>query len=180
MTSELTFNPLIGYTEWERAKWHDWFLDGRGQALNVGTGPHGDGRLQTIGELVRHIFSAEKRYIDRLCGRAITETGSIPTDDVEALFQFGRLSRKNLMEFIEQLPSREWDQIKEFPLMNSTIRATHKKVVMHIVMHEIRHWAQIATLLRVGGFPLGEFHDFLFSPVFGGELQKVREQGTKA
>jgi len=180
MAVELTFSNLIEYTEWERAKWHDWFLEHGDLSLKVSTGPHSDGRMQTIGELVRHIFSAEMRYIDRLSGRAITETASIPTDEVEALFQFARLSRKHLTEFIEQLPPAEWDQIREFPLMNSTLRATHKKVVAHILMHEIRHWAQIATLLRMSGLPLGEFHDFLFSPVFGGEFEKVREQATKA
>src|SRR2546430_11115824 len=39
-----------------------------------------------------------------------------------------------------------------------------RKVVTHVVMHEIRHWAQIGTLLRVNGF-VGDFHDFLGSPV---------------
>jgi len=39
-------------------------------------------------------------------------------------------------------------------------------------MHEIRHWAQIGTLLRLTGLK-GEFHDFLFSPVLGGELKPV-------
>ena len=180
MAVEFGFNNLIEYTEWERAKWHDWFRAHGDLALKASTGPHSDGRMQSIGEVVRHIFSAERRYIDRLSGRAITETGSIPTDDVEALFQFGRSSRKHLAEFIEQLPAAQWDQMKEFPLMNSTLRATCRKVVAHILMHEIRHWAQIATMLRVNGLPLGEFHDFLFSPVFGGELEQVREQTKKA
>jgi len=36
-----------------------------------------------------------------------------------------------------------------------------------VLMHEIRHWAQIATLLRTD-----EFHDFLFSPVLGGEYRR--------
>jgi len=43
-------------------------------------------------------------------------------------------------------------------------------------MHEIRHWAQIATLLRLQGLT-DEFHDFLFSPVLGGEYR--REQGKQ-
>ena len=43
----------------------------------------------------------------------------------------------------------------------------------HILLHEIRHWAQIATLLRVSGLT-GEFHDFLFSPIMGSGF--TREQ----
>jgi len=36
-------------------------------------------------------------------------------------------------------------------------------------MHEIRRWAQITTLLRLNGL-VGEFHDFLASPVMGGKF----------
>jgi hypothetical protein len=38
-------------------------------------------------------------------------------------------------------------------------------------MHEIRHWAQFGTLLRLNGLK-GEFHDFLFSPVLGAEFKR--------
>jgi hypothetical protein len=40
-------------------------------------------------------------------------------------------------------------------------------------MHEIRHWAQIATLMRLNGHPV-EWHDFLMSPVLGGEFQRAQ------
>lgn len=180
MAVDLSVNNLIDYTEWERVKWYDWLRHHGDKVLNISTGPHGDGRLQTVGEVVRHIFSAEKRYIDRLSGRAITDTASIPTDKVDALFQFGQLSRKGLCDFIATLPAEKWDEFQQFPLMNSILRATPKKVVVHILMHEIRHWAQIATLLRLNDLPLGEFHDVLFSPIFGGELRHEGEQAMKA
>jgi hypothetical protein len=41
------------------------------------------------GDLVRHIFSAEKRYVERLSDRPLTDTASIPNDNLEALFGFG-------------------------------------------------------------------------------------------
>lgn len=173
MSVNLNLESLLEYSEWERAKWYDWFRQHGDNALGVNTGPHTDGRLQTVGEVVRHIFSAEKRYIDRLSGKPITDTSSVPTHDVEALFQFGQVSRKSLNDFVTTLPIGDWDAIAEFPLMDSMLRATHKKVVVHILIHEIRHWGQIATMLRFAGLPLGEFHDFLFSPVFGGELRRI-------
>jgi uncharacterized damage-inducible protein DinB len=49
------------------------------------------------------------------------------------------------------------------------VTATPKKIVMHVLLNEIRHWAQIATLCRVNGLVVG-FHDFLGSPVWGGGL----------
>ena len=47
--------------------------------------------------------------------------------------------------------------------------------MVHILMHEIRHWAQIATVLRLNGLT-DEFHDFLFSPVMGGEFRREPRQ----
>jgi uncharacterized damage-inducible protein DinB len=56
--------------------------------------------------------------------------------------------------------------------MNNFMRATPRKIVVHVLMHEIRHWAQIGTLFRLNGLS-GEFHDFSFSPVLGGEFNPV-------
>ena len=64
----------------------------------------------------------------------------------------------------------EWDAEKEFKLMNSSLSATPRKIVVHILLHEIRHWAQIATILRFNGLT-GNFHDFLFSPAMGGSFR---------
>ena len=41
---------------------------------------------------------------------------------------------------------------------------TSRKFLFHILIHEIRHWVQIALAVRLAGFePPGE-HDLLFSP----------------
>jgi uncharacterized damage-inducible protein DinB len=56
--------------------------------------------------------------------------------------------------------------------MNNSLRATAKKIVVHVLIHEIRHWAQIGTLFRLNGLT-GEFHDLLFSPVLDGEFKLV-------
>jgi uncharacterized damage-inducible protein DinB len=58
--------------------------------------------------------------------------------------------------------------LRDFKILSYSLSASPKKIVVHVLMHEIRHWAQIATLLRLNGFK-GDFHDFLFSPVLGGE-----------
>ena len=173
MQINLTLDDLMDYTAWERQKWHDWLREHGDEVLKIGAGPHGDGRFTSVGDLVRHMFSAEKRYIDRLSGRALTDTASIPNDNVEALFQFGEQSRQELKEFIETFPSQKWDVPEDHKLGNHVLTLTPRKIVVHVVLHEIRHWAQIATLLRLNGLS-GEFHDFLFSPVMGG--WKRREQ----
>jgi len=158
-------DPLLQYTEWEREKWHALFTRNHAAFLTK-SGPHGDGRLNTVGEIVRHIFSAERRYPERLQGLPMTETGNVPAGDVAAVFTLGRQSRAAFRAYLDSLPVGEWDRPREMPLFKSTLMITPRKVVTHTVLHEIRHWAQIATMLRFEGVTDG-FHDFLFSPVLG-------------
>ena len=160
-------NVLIGYTNWEREKWHDW-LGHHPEALRTGMGSYGDN--QTVGEVVKHIFPAEKRYIERLSDEPLTDTASIPNDNLEALFEFGRQSRQRLKDFIENFPAPSWDILRDFKFVGWSLKATPKKIIIHVLTHEIRHWAQIATLLRLNGFKV-DFHDFIFSPVLGGEFR---------
>jgi len=170
MPIHLSLNDLIDYTDWERRLRYDWLRQHGNEVLKISAGPHGDGRFESAGDLVRHIFSAEKRYVERLSGRPLTDTASIPNDDIEALFQFGRQSRNELKAFVETY-SDDRDAPKEFKIVNSSITATPRKIVTHVLMHEIRHWAQIATLLRLNDLA-DQPHDFLFSPVMGGEFRR--------
>lgn len=179
MRMNVSLQDLMDYTEWERQKWYDWLQPHSDQVLKIGAGPHGDGRFETVGELVRHIFSAEKRYVERLSGRPLTDTASIPSHSIEALFQFGQLSRKELREFVATFSAQQWDIPNQYQILNYFLSATPRKIVVHILMHEIRHWAQIATLFRLNGLT-GEFHDFLFSPVMGGEFRRERDKASSA
>jgi uncharacterized damage-inducible protein DinB len=174
MPITLSLNVLIDYTDWEREQWHGLLARSGDAVLMVTTGPHGDGRFATVGEILRHIFSAEKRYIERLSGRELTDSAAIPSDNIAALFQFGQQSRKELREFVTSFPEQDWDIMNDYNILKYALRATPKKIVTHILMHEIRHWAQIATLLRLNGFK-GEFHDFLFSPAMGGHVRLHQE-----
>lgn len=169
MAVQLMLEDLIEYTDWERGKWREFLRAHGDELLKLGVGSHGDGRFESVGDVVRHIFAAEKRYIDRLSGREITDTSGLASDKSEVLFDFGAQSRKQLKEFIASFPAEQWDEALELNLMNRTIRATPRKIVVHVLMHEIRHWPQIATLLRLNGI-VGELRDFLFSPVMSGGL----------
>ncbi|HEX7286934.1 MAG TPA: DinB family protein [Candidatus Angelobacter sp.] len=171
MSISVNLGELIEYTDWDRGKWYDLFHQQGNSVLTISVGPHGDGRFQTAGDVVRHIFSAEKRYVERLSNRPLTDTSSVSNSNVDALFLFGRQSREDLKEFVKTFPARHWDAPVEFSLMNSSLKATPRKIVVHTLLHEIRHWAQIGTLLRLNGLKV-EFRDILFSPVMGGEFKR--------
>ena len=175
MSLALDIRDLLGYTTWQREVWRTWFAQKGPAPLAVTTGDHGDGRFTTVGGLIRHIFSSELRYAERIAGVPLTDTTVVAVDDPNALFLLASLGRASFMGIIETLPDAEWTQSFEFSLLNSTVRSTPRKVVLHVLTHEIRHWAQVATLLRLQGW-VGERQDLLFSPVFGEpvQLQEVK------
>jgi len=55
---QIDMNVLMNYTDWEREKWREW-LGQHSESLKTSGGPHGDNRFQTVGDVVKHIFSAE-------------------------------------------------------------------------------------------------------------------------
>src|SRR3954470_12716725 len=87
---------LLDYTEWDRAQWEAWFQSQGRDALLVDVGANADGRIGSVGALVRDIFSAEQRYVDGIQELPITDTSAVPADDVERLFDFGRQTRERL------------------------------------------------------------------------------------
>ena len=172
---QIDVNVLMNYTDWEREKWREW-LGQHGESLKMSVGPHGDNRFQTVGDVVKHIFSAETRYVERLSEKALTDTASFPNDNLEALFGFGQQSREALAEFVGTFPDEQWDVLRDFDFFGNLLKATPKKMIIHALLHEVRHWAQIATLFRLNGLKV-DSQDFLFSPVLGGEF---RRQQTRA
>jgi uncharacterized damage-inducible protein DinB len=167
MSLSLSLDDLMAYGDWERAYWLDWFEKHGETAFHVDLGPNRDGRFATVADVVRHIFAVEKRYSDRLSGRALTDPASIPTE-LHAVFEFGRGSRKAMRALLAEFPADRWDVPETHTVATYTLRLTPRKIVVHAVLHELRHWAQIATILRQNGHKI-EPRDFLLSPVFGGD-----------
>ncbi len=165
MAFTFEFDHLLAYTDWERAQWHAWFREQGPATLAIDLGPNRDGRVNTIGELVRHIFSAEQRYVQRVRQEPLTDPATLPADDVEALFAFGRQSRGAMRELLASFPTDRWDVPQQIQIGPNTRSVTPRKMVVQALMHEIRHWAQASTLLRLSGRKPG-LRDFLVSPVF--------------
>jgi DinB family len=165
MNAGVRFDELIEFTDWERDYWRGWFSDA---ALATSVGPNGDGRIRTAGELIRHIFIAETHHVERLTRRPLTDPSSIPANSVGELFAFGDRSRRGLKAYVQSEPPDNWDVPRTFEIIpGNIVSVTPRKFVTHILLHEIRHWAQIATLLRLNNLDASA-PDFLFGPVMGG------------
>ena len=156
-------DDLLAYADWDRAQWLAWFRENPPAALGVDLGANNTGRIRNVGELVRHIFSAEKRYVERSLQVPLTDTSAIPADDVEALFAFGVESRRALRELLASF--QDWDGPREMSFGTHTRTVTSRQMIMQAITHELRHWAQVATFLRQAGYKPGS-HDFIADPLF--------------
>src|SRR5688572_14415842 len=164
----LSFDDLVEYTEWQRGKWREWFRD-RPEVLAMSMGDHADGRFATVGEVVKHIFGAELRYVQRLEGEPLSDLAAVPADQVDKLFSTGDETRQRLKHLLATVSGDQWDSPRQFTILSYQVTATPKKIIAHTLMHEIRHWAQLATVCRMSGHA-ADAQDLLASPLWGGEF----------
>lgn len=156
----LSVEELIHYTDEERARWERWFHENGAELLAM---PIVGDRETTVGALILHIFGPELRYVQRLKEETPTEYRGRPVNRIEEIFGFGMESRKALRAYVRDAKPEEWFRMFEFEIGLRPCRASARKIVLHMLLHEIRHWAQVARIMRERGFePPGE-HDLLFS-----------------
>lgn len=105
---------------------------------------------ETVGGVLQHIVAVELRYGERLAGLSATDYAAIPYDSVAAIFD----THDRAMALIQQEIRRDvnWDERIEFMTRSmGAARASRKAIVFHAMLHSIRHYAQLATLVRREG-----------------------------
>ena len=71
--------------------------------------------------------------------------------------------RRELDQFVSTLDEGEADELRPFVVREQTYQMTSRKLLFHCLLHEIRHWAQIALAVRLAGFEPPGNHDLFFS-----------------
>ena len=157
---QITVDELIRYTDEERARWEQWLGENGAELLSMPI--VGEGQA-TIAALIMHIFGPEMRYIERISERPLTEYRGRPSGTIPEVFGFGLESRKTLRDFVSGLKSEDWDRTVELNFGGGPFHPTIRRIVLHILIHEIRHWAQIARIMRERGFAPPGQHDLIWS-----------------
>jgi uncharacterized damage-inducible protein DinB len=158
----LRYQALLEHTSTEHHRWHDWFVE-RPAAWAV---PFATGRMATIGGVVMHIFAVELRYAQRLLDQEVTPWEGFPQTSIEDVFELGDNARAQLVDFLTSAPESELDRVLTFQTLTAgTVTASKHKIASNIFLHGIRHWGQIATVLRQQGFSDQWSHDMLLSSV---------------
>ena len=164
MSVTIDVQALLAYSDHERQKWKAWIAaDPRRLQTPVQSGA----RFPTIASLLDHIFLVERRHLSRLEGATPPEaTGAAPAD-WQALFEYADLVRDDLRQYAAGLDDEQAAQTLTFTIQSGAVTMTRRKLLVHILLHEIRHFAQIAHAGRAAGQnPPGE-HDFFYCPDVG-------------
>jgi uncharacterized damage-inducible protein DinB len=159
MSLAMTFEELLRYTNAEREKWRAWLVL-HPAAIDAPAQP--GARFLTVGKLIDHIFLAERRNLQRLTGEPLSESTGLTGSNAPPLFDYGASVRRELGQFAQDLDEDVADEVRTLEVLNRKWPISARKMLFHILLHETRHWAQIALAVRLAGFePPGE-HDFLF------------------
>jgi uncharacterized damage-inducible protein DinB len=161
MSITLSYEELLRYTSGERQKWHTWFL-AHPAAMELPFQPSNAG-LPTVGKLIDHIFLVERRHLQRLRDERLSDSTGLSAQNAPPLFDYGASVRRELESFVGTLDDDQADELRTFDVQNRSWPMTPRKLLFHILLHEIRHWAQIALAVRVAGFEPPGDHDLFYS-----------------
>jgi uncharacterized damage-inducible protein DinB len=160
MSLTIGFDELLRYTAGERDKWRSW-LSAHPEAMEVAVQP--GGRLPTVGKLIDHVFLVERRHIQRLMQEPLASSTGLTGSNVAPLFDYGASVRRELERFAGDLDADVADEVRSFEVRGQPWAMTSRKLLFHVLIHEIRHWAQIALAVRLAGHEPPGDHDLFFS-----------------
>jgi uncharacterized damage-inducible protein DinB len=155
----IAYDELLRYTNGERDKWRTWF----GQYPRAMEAPlQHDGRFPTVGKLIDHIFLVERRHLQRLTGDRLSQETGLSGSNASPLFDYGASVRRELEHLARTLDDTA-DEIRQIEIRDRKWPTSVRKLLFHILIHETRHWAQIALAVRLAGFDPPGDHDLFFS-----------------
>lgn len=155
------FGELLAYTDAETERWRAWLSEQPPEVLEVRIG---EGTRETVRDLIGHVFMVELRYAQRLLGRPVTSYDEVDMTSLDALWSIHAAARTTLREYLDAIPAGERERQMTFDTRTlGPLQASAHKVTVHLFIHGIRHWAQIATALRHAGHRQPWEHDWLLS-----------------
>ncbi len=163
MALTIAYDELLRYTNAERDKWRSWF-GLHPQAMEAPV--HPGGRFPTVGKLIDHIFLVERRHLQRLTGDRLSQETGLSGSNASPLFDYGASVRRELEHVARTLTDEAAEEIRSIDVRDRKWPMSTRKLLFHILLHETRHWAQIALAVRLAGFvPPGD-HDLFYSQAF--------------
>ena len=161
MNVGVELRELLDYTDHERQKWLDWIAaDPRRIEIPFQPG----GRFSTVASLFDHVFLVERRHLSRLQGATPPESTGVEHGDWTQLFEYARVVRAEFRRYLDGLDPSQAQQTMNVVAQSGTQTMTKRRLAAHILLHEIRHTAQIAYAVRRAGHEPPGRHDLFYFP----------------
>jgi len=157
----LSLDELLAWTAEERAKWLPWFK-ANPTALDAPVQP--GSRFSTVLSLVDHIFLVEVRHTLRLQGQELPASTGATAGDIDALWAYAANGRAAVHRYLPTLTDADAATPRDVVVQSGgSFPMTPRKLLFHMSLHEVRHWAQIAAAVRMAGFAPPGDHDLFYS-----------------
>jgi uncharacterized damage-inducible protein DinB len=153
----LTAGEILDWLEKTSANWRA-LIEAHPEILSMPCDVVGS---STAGGLLQHIVAVELRYAERLARLPETDYSAVAFDSAAAIYA---THERAVALFREQIDSDvDWNERLEFVTRSmGTMRSSRKAVLFHAMLHGIRHYAQLATLVRQHGIKPDWQMDYLF------------------
>jgi len=160
MSLTLSIDELLRYSAEERDTWRRWL---RANPAAIEAPVQTGGRFATVGKLIDHIFLVERRHLQRLRQQPLASATGLTGNNAPPLFDYGASVRRELDQFTSELDEDVADEPRTFTVQTGDFILTPRKLLFHCLLHETRHWAQIALSLRRAGLEPPGNHDLFYS-----------------
>lgn len=153
----ITGDELQAWVETMSQQWRD-FLAANPEVLAL---PCDIRETRSVAEFLQHIVAVELRYAQRLNAIEETPYEQIAFDSPDAIYA----SHDRAMSLLAGLKDRDdgfWDERIGFTTRSGgSMRVPRRVVFTHLLMHSVRHYAQLATLVRHHDFPVDWAMDYI-------------------
>src|SRR5262245_48642806 len=157
----ISFTDLLRYNESEAGKWRAW-LEAQPALLNLPFGNPAQ-RMGNVREMIWHIFITEWVHACVLNGESFDRWDQFGRESIADLFAIGDAARAGLRTYLAGATEAGAGGIVTLSAQGFTISGSARKFATHAFVHSLRHWAQLATVLRQHGHETGRPHDFVLS-----------------
>jgi uncharacterized damage-inducible protein DinB len=159
MSISIPLDGLLDYSDHERDKWRQWLTE---DSSRLTIPLQGAGRFPSVAALLDHIFLVERRHLSRLEGATPPESTGVPQGDVVGLFEYAALVRADLRRYVAELSEAGAVEPMTITIQGNSFPMSRRRLATHIVLHEVRHLAQLALAARLAGQPPPGEHDLFY------------------
>jgi uncharacterized damage-inducible protein DinB len=118
---------------------------------------------ETIAGTLHHIVYLELRFANLIAGLDVPALEDVPKDSIEAIHGTHTRAIAIVRRLLDD-PTFDWSEELTFEIPTlGRLSASRETFAVHLTMHSIRHYAQLATIVRQAGFKPNWPMDYLFT-----------------